>query len=378
VIITPSERRRAEEFEALLEGRSVSADADLSMLSLGSRLRTMDAGGDIDPAFRERLRTRLLAVASVQGIGSDAPIRPSRIERNHQKPQTSRRVPRRIALAAGTVTALVALSGVGAASGTAVPGDTLYSVKRSREAAQLALARSDVSRGQLHLQFARTRLLEAVSVRDDDAALRRALDDMDADTSIAMRELSSAALDRQDRTPLDVVDEFVAVQRRQLIGLISAQPHDRRARALDSLTLLEQMRERSTALRPALLCDGAFLGADTVDELGSLPRRCAALPGVGSGNKPNPDGNATAKPRTGDPSQGPGSVRPPDDPAESGGPSANQPGGPSAPASRPNQPPSLTPGGASGVLGTVTGTVGGVVGGVLGPLAGQPSAPVLP
>jgi hypothetical protein len=365
VILTPSERRRAERFEELVSGRAQADESDAAHLTIAARLQSVELGGAVDPAFRDRLRQRVLAVAHVQGASGEADTRPLRS-------RPSRRLPRRIALAGGTLATLVALSGVGAASGDAVPGDPLYSVKRSREAAQLALARSDVSRGQLHLQFARARLIEAGSVRDDDSELRRVLDDMDADTRSGMRDLSTASVERQDRAPLDSVDEFVTVQRRQLIAMIGGLPEKRRMRALDSLELLELVRERSGALRPSLLCTAGYAGANRSDELGPLPRRCAALPGVEPGGSSVPGGTpdtsrndptrpGTTIPRSSIPTLPSATppVRPPVDPTG--------PGSPIDPVLTGTPAPTPTPsGGTQGLLGSVTSTVGGVVGGLLG------------
>jgi hypothetical protein len=370
VIITPSERRKAERFEALVNGRAQADESEAAHFALASRLQSVSTAGGVDPAFRDRLRTRLLAVAHVQGA-AEVNQRPTRSQRHlHQAP--SRRLPRRLALAGGTITALVALSGVAAASGDAVPGDPLYSVKRSREAAQLALARSDVSRGQLHLQFARTRLTEAGRVLGNDSELRRVLDDMDADTRTGMRDLSGAAVERQDRAPLDAVDEFVAIQRRQLIAFIGTMPENRRMRALDSLELLETVRERSGGLRPSLLCTVGYTGANRSDELGPLPRRCAALPGVEPGGSGVPGGPDTS---AGGPYGTPGSqvprssisIGPTPTPLPSTSTDPTDPGAPGGPL--PTGHPSPTPspsGGTQGLLGSVSDTVGGVVGGLLG------------
>ncbi len=368
MIITPSERRKAERFEELVNGRAQADENEGAHFALASRLQSVNTGGAVDPAFRDRLRTRLLAVAHVQGSASDADTRPTRSQR-HTRYASGRRLPRRLALAGTTVAALVALSGVGAASGDAVPGDPLYSVKRSREAAQLALARSDVSRGQLHLQFARTRLTEAGRVQGDEGELRRVLDDMDADTRTGMKDLSGAAVERQDRAPLDAVDEFVAIQRRELITLVGTLPEKRRVRALDSLKLLEDVSDRSGALRPSLLCTVGYTGANRSDELGPLPRRCAALPGVEPGGSGVPGGPDTS---TGDPTKRPGTTVPHS--SVSTGPSAtpSATGAPTDPT-EPGTPPSGDPlpspsptGGTKGLVGAVTDTVGSVIGGLLG------------
>lgn len=61
--------------------------------------------------------------------------------------------------------ALLSVSGVAvAASGSAVPGDTLYSVKRGVEQVHLMLTLGSADDARLHLEFARVRLEEAVSV----------------------------------------------------------------------------------------------------------------------------------------------------------------------------------------------------------------------
>ncbi len=65
---------------------------------------------------------------------------------------------------AALLTGTVAVSGVSAASGDALPGETLYDVKRSTERAQLALAGNDLGKAQLYLEFARTRIQEASEV----------------------------------------------------------------------------------------------------------------------------------------------------------------------------------------------------------------------
>ena len=104
--------------------------------------------------------------------------------------------------------------GVSAASGDAIPGDALYGVKRSAEQAQLALAGSDVSRGQLNLEFAKKRLAEAGALGGDAARLDPVLDDMDTD----MRERQpgcspTAAVERGEPAGLQVIQQFAGDQR---------------------------------------------------------------------------------------------------------------------------------------------------------------------
>lgn len=78
----------------------------------------------------------------------------------------ARRARARQAVLAGIVSlALLSVSGVAvAASGSAVPGDTLYPVKRGVEQVHLMLTLGAADDARLHLEFARLRLEEAVSV----------------------------------------------------------------------------------------------------------------------------------------------------------------------------------------------------------------------
>jgi len=196
-----------------------------------------------------------------------------------------------------------------------------------------------------------------------------------------MRDLSSAAVERQDRAPLDAVDELVAIQRKQLLAQIATLEDQRRMRAVDSLTLIEQVSDRSTALRPSLQCTVGYTGANRSDELGPLPRRCAALPGVEPGGSSTPGGGPDTSSGRPDGNTSPGAV--PGTSASAGtaatptaGPSGGprQPGTPtgSEPPTEPGDPSPMPSGGTQGLLGSVTDTVGGVLGGLLGGLGGQP------
>jgi hypothetical protein len=149
----------------------------------------------------------------------------------------------------------MAVSGISAASENAAPGDALYGVKRSTERAQLAMAGSDVTRGQLSLTFARNRLAEAVAMDGDNPSFRDVLGDMDNDTRQGVKLLTSSAVTRKDKTPLSSVDTFADSQRRVLEGKLDRLSPGNRERALVSAKLLESVRERTTDLRAGLACD---------------------------------------------------------------------------------------------------------------------------
>jgi hypothetical protein len=165
----------------------------------------------------------------------------------------------RLAVVIGLATGALALSGVSAASGGALPGDPLYSVKRSGEQAQLMLAGSDETRGRLHLDFARNRLVEARQVAPD--ALGAVLAEMDQQTVEAARLLFSAAVESGDVSLLDTVATFAGQHRAELLSLrISVRLPDDPVRT--SLDLLVAVEVRADELRAAIARGCAVMDAD--------------------------------------------------------------------------------------------------------------------
>ncbi|GAA4915812.1 hypothetical protein LX16_4134 [Stackebrandtia albiflava] len=327
MIGNPIEKRRAERLSELLEeadggirrhGRGGDRDGDMAQLvSVGQALRQAAPAAHTasapDPAFQASLRHRLLAEAAATGIGSTTPD-PVPVRASRRK---------RFTIAATVAGLLLGLSGVATASADAVPGDALYPVKRSTERAQLALAGSDVSRGQLYLEFAHGRLEEAQGLSGEDAALATAFADMDSDTVEGVRSLTSEAIAREDPALLGYVDDFVADQRPGLESLRDSLSGPAAELADESLDLLADVAERSDGLHTMLLCSG--VRADEADRLGPVPVECSALPGTeGEQVVPGPSGTTPGEsgdtPDTGtSPSEEPASSA--SEPSASGSPS---------------------------------------------------------
>src|SRR5437763_146470 len=82
--------------------------------------------------------------------------------RSRARRNAVRGLPRRVVLVspAAAVTMLALTGGGVLASGNALPGDTLYPVKRAAETAGLALPFDEASRARRHLEIAATRLSE--------------------------------------------------------------------------------------------------------------------------------------------------------------------------------------------------------------------------
>jgi len=280
-------RRRAERLAQLLDeatGRPrhhtrSTLDGELAgYVRLSETLaRTANVTSSPTTEFRSELRAMLVATAEREGVGRDeAPAtegRPALVGSKRARGAVL------VGLAAGTL----ALSGMSAASSDAMPGDPLYGVKRSTESARLALAGSEVSRGQLYLGFARNRLAEAHSTGARGQVLAGMLDDMDNETRNGTRLLTAAALNHRDRGALDLIDEFVRGQRASLTTLGDSE------RVLRSLSLLDRIALRSAGLRTNLNCG---TGAGPSDDLGAVTPTCPAGPTRSGGSSSGSGGPA--------------------------------------------------------------------------------------
>jgi hypothetical protein len=285
------DRRSAERFAELLDETSGSrrhhargpADEELAeLVAIGHSLSAARSGVQVDREFRVGLRAMLVATAERDGIGATATDAETEAGGGHAAvPQPrggfltrgfGRRIRARGAIVIGVAAGAMAVSGISAASENASPGDALYGVKRSTERAQLAMAGSDVTRGELALNFARTRLAEAATLPGGDSAFSGVLTDMDADTRQGVQLLTSSAVTRRDVAPLTTVDGFVAAQEKTLAPLLDDLSEENRTHAVASMALLEDVQQRSRSLRAGLACE-TFTPVGT-DELGPLLRAC--------------------------------------------------------------------------------------------------------
>ncbi|WP_346538010.1 DUF5667 domain-containing protein [Micromonospora sp. DPT] len=279
-------RRRAARFAQLLDEanggrrhhvRSRADDRLTALVAVGQRLVAERPDVEVDAEFRTGLRAMLVATAEREGMGAATAATPARTTEAASRGSllgavTARQIRARGAILVGIAAGAVAVSGISAASEDAVPGDALYGMKRSTERAQLALTSSDLSRGQLFLDFARTRLDEAGTLRGDLAGFSAVLDDMDADTRQGVRLLTTTAAQRADPAGLDAVNTFVTGQRKAVGGLLDGASRAERDRTRRSLALLDAIRKRSDALRAAIACGlPAPVGSDA---LGPAPASC--------------------------------------------------------------------------------------------------------
>ncbi len=293
MILSGFERKRVERFAEFIDTasgrhRRNSIDDELNPLTqLTRRLQDLQSECPPEEEFRTALRSFLVAKAERDGVGVKASaksrsaaaaaidtaawqaIRPSSLV---GKTQPVRQVSARgsgrarLAVLAGVAAGAIVLSGVSAASTGALPGDPLYSVKRSAERAQLALAGSNVGRGRLYLDFARSRLAEAARV--DPSRVGDVLADMNAETRQAVRILLISAWDNRDQSTLTSVETFVGQQEADLARLKDLAPGGPSDRTVTgSLTLLNQVSARVDGVRRAMARSCSM----SVDDLGPKP-----------------------------------------------------------------------------------------------------------
>lgn len=165
-----SARRRADELEALISrdpsssssssGRDAERYADL--LAVVADLRAVPPA-TARPEFVASLRERLMAEADTALVRQ--PPAPSRLA----MPASSRPRQRRIGALLGGVALVGSAATMAVAAQTALPGESLYGVKRGIESAQVRLATDDADRGRTLLAQAGTRLTELEELAASDA-----------------------------------------------------------------------------------------------------------------------------------------------------------------------------------------------------------------
>jgi hypothetical protein len=221
-------QRRADEFDALLsrgaEAPLTERDAQhfAALLAVVSDLRALPEV-TARPEFVGSLRERLM-------VEADTVLLPQAT--SHQRlalPTRSRKRDRRVAVLLGGAALVGATATVAVAAQNALPGESLYSVKRGIEAAELRFAGDDAARGRTLLANAETRLveLEALAQRDDRSAERMFPDTLDAFTdqsSEGVRSLLTAYAQSGSEEDVARAREFTADSIDRLSALESQVP----------------------------------------------------------------------------------------------------------------------------------------------------------
>jgi hypothetical protein len=279
--------------------------ADPRVRELVGALRGLPVAPEPSAHFRAELRAQLVAVAPrlvVEGPAelirhTPATLQAAEAHRTARVPRRSflsrlhgLRVGRPLRLVTATMTVLILLlGGTVWMSRGALPGDTLYGVKRASESVQLSLTTGDAARGRELLSFAKTRADEVqallgqagamalgdgpqagAAISDRAASLiTNTLGSADDDVREASRLLGNQAVRTRSAEPLDVMTSWAPGQLERLRAITERIPagqlHERAAASTD---LVSAALDRARALQAQVGCD-CLRGAS--DELGPVP-----------------------------------------------------------------------------------------------------------
>jgi Domain of unknown function (DUF5667) len=323
-------RRRIERFAQLLDEADGARrhhtrsplDDDLNdLVDVGSRLSDIHPQVEMRESARADIRAEIMATAERNGIGitakptADPAIGRARVgaiaETSSGRRPFARRVRARGAVLIGLAVGTLAVSGIAAASGTAMPGDALYGLKRSQESAQLQLSGSAASKGQLYLDFAGKRLGEAQSDTGNPNGLTQLIQQMDTETLQGANLLFTDAANNHDAAALQTVADFYARQKDELAQL-KAQLHRGQPQydlVLNYDTDLDLVHLRWQQISAALSCPKMVQAP--ADKWGPNVEACGSAAGasgaVGADGTGTP---TTGNSSTGAPGSGPSPVRP--------------------------------------------------------------------
>lgn len=302
------------------------ADVDEDIRVSGGLLlarRATESATQPDEHFRDALRMRLLAVASLQPVlpapGDDAARAPLAGAVSWMAGLLGRRP---LAVGALALAGVLAAVGIAVGASRSLPGEPLYGTKRAVEAMQLRSSVSIVDRGQKHLQLAETRLREAralstgrqaltalpgslVAAGADGELVRETLEDMDAETRSGSDLLWSAYRVGNAPSLLVGLQRWSAGQAARLQDLAGVLPTSARSDLDRSLTLVAAIRADLRAALPSTVpAPGASApaGSGTGGSAGPLP----AGPSVSA--QPGPTSPATPVPSA--PAPGPSPTLP--------------------------------------------------------------------
>jgi hypothetical protein len=322
-------------------------DDDLAVVDLLSAMAPLTTpSGDA----RDRMRAKVLA-----GLAEPAPTthgpRPVRPTRAGRAPRGRRSEPApsnrpdsvrpesgargRFAVAAIAVLALVfSLAGMSLLlARDALPGDTLYAIKRTGEAASLGLTFGDEDKAFKHLQFATARITEIETLTQRypnpaDAPIGgylSALRDFDNDASAGSRQLIALAT-AGDGTQLETLRSWADIQGARLDSLGPRLPLAAGIRQDASVALLEKIEARAAALTARMVCYQITSGA--IDDIGAMPATATCERRADADRLPLPNTQVGTTPSTNGPG-GPavGTAVPPQ-PGQPTTPGQAEPGGP--------------------------------------------------
>lgn len=317
-------RRRAEEFASLLDagelaplvGRGGATAAHADALEVVAALRAVVAP-EPSAAYVAELRSNLLAAADTLL----APVAP-RLTLAEQVTTAPQRHRRKLSVAVGTLAVLAGTTGVAMAAQSALPGESLYPIKRILESAQTSLSADDAARADRIMELAHDRLGETQALADSDSPESRAqipnsLEDFVAQATQAADALLGEYSDSGDISSIIELRDFLRDSLGALAGLKGSVPEEYAADFDAAVNALLSIDEQALSACgdcgglldvPAILLSGAPISADAPATQGTSPRTAPSpaatsnaitdllrqLPTIGSTTSPLPKAPTTA------------------------------------------------------------------------------------
>ena len=248
-----SVRRRAEEFDSLIESTS---GADLSDARYAEFVEIVRALRDVPaaqprPAFVSSLRDRLMVAAETELV----PAAEGRLVLPARRPRD-----RRIAAAVGGFAIVGATTSMAMAAQTALPGDVLYPLKRAIENVETGISVTEGQKGVTMLANASGRLDEVSELSrtggpDDVPAIAETLNTFTEQATTASDLLLSDYARTGDEGSISDLRDFTSLSMETLAALETLVPGPARDELLHAAQVLTQIDAEARQACPT--CGGA-------------------------------------------------------------------------------------------------------------------------
>lgn len=250
-------RRRADEFDRLLSRSSASPSAspDIKTAAYGDLLQVVDTlraapAPTIRPDFSADLRARLM-------LAAEGALAPDTAEQSAaRRAPAVRRTPRerRIVAAVGGFAIVSATASMAVAAQSALPGDTLYPLKRAMENAQAGVQRDADGKGTTLLDNAAGRLDEVDALSrsgEDGEAIATTLDDFTSQATEASDLLLGDYASTGHASSIEELRSFTADSMGTLTNLQGLIPDDARASLIEATQAINAIDVQAQSLCPA-------------------------------------------------------------------------------------------------------------------------------
>jgi hypothetical protein len=235
-------------------------------VELVGRLRTAGAVAP-RPEFSAELRHRLLEQAAARAATTATPLTVHTAPDDSDEPPGSedvgasvtdirrRRQGRSIRLVASTAALVLLGGGIGSAAAAqqAMPGDTLYGMKRSIENVATNVGVGDDSRGRRDLEHAKTRLSEVRELtRNGGSAgtINATLDDFSAQARKGVSRLLASYQQNGDESSITAITAFLTSARQALVAATPSLPPESLKSGVEALATIEQLQGLTSAACP--------------------------------------------------------------------------------------------------------------------------------